>query len=154
MVSIMIDYSMTSQQPAVRPNLAAALEDRGFRITRPRQRVIGAIEEQGEGFTAESLCDALQDVGRATVYRTIRHLLEVGSLCKLIMPDGTPKYSLARVEHHHHTMCINCGTVSEFRDSTIERALRSIEREIPDEIVGHRMEFYVVCAACSTHGSR
>ncbi len=138
----------SESRPAVRPNLEAAIEDHGLRLTPSRRRVIAAIERQNEGFTVEPLCEQLNDVGRATVYRTIKHLLQAGALCRLIMPDGTPGYSLARVEHHHHTMCVKCGTVGEFRDSTIERALRSIGREIPDKIVGHRMEVYVVCAGC------
>ena len=136
-------------RPAVRPNLEAAIEDHGLRLTPSRRKVIAAIEGQGEGFTVEPLCDQLRDVGRATVYRTIKYLLQAGALCRLIMPDGSPGYSLARMEHHHHTMCVECGTVGEFRDSTIERALRSIGREIPDKIVGHRMEVYVVCARCA-----
>ena len=133
---------------AVHHDLINALEDKGFRVTSPRRRVAESIEVQDEAFTAEDLCETLPGVGRATVYRTIKLLVDAGALCKLAMPDGAPKYSLAKMGHHHHTVCVRCGAVGDFRDSTVERMLRSLNKEIDGEIVGHRMEVYVTCSAC------
>ena len=126
----------------------SVLEDRGYRATDPRRTVIGLLDRKEEGFSAEEICDEAPEVGRATVYRTIKLLLEAGVVCKLALPNGAPRYSLARVEHHHHTFCIECGMISEFRDVTVERLLRSIGEDISGDIVGHRMEFYIVCQDC------
>ena len=126
----------------------AVLEDRGYRVTEPRRSVLALLDRKEEGFSAEEICKELQGVGRATVYRTIKLLLEAGVVCKLVLPDGGSKYSLARVEHHHHTVCVTCGTVGEFRDVTIERLMRTIGDDISGEIVGHRMEFYIICQPC------
>ena len=134
-----------------RPDLLAVLEDRGYRVTEPRRSVVELLDRKEEGFSAEEICGELPDVGRATVYRTIKLLLEAGVICKLALPNGAPKYSLARIEHHHHTVCVTCGTVSEFRDATIERFLRTIGADISGEIVGHRMEFYIVCQQCAVN---
>lgn len=131
-------------------DLIATLEDSGFRLTEPRRLVAHSIENQVEAFTAEDLCETVPGVGRATVYRTIKLLVEAGALCKLAMPDGAPKYNLARVGHHHHTVCVRCGKVGDFRDSTVERMLRSLAKEVDGQIVGHRMEVYVDCADCSS----
>lgn len=131
-----------------RHDLIAVLEDGGFRVTEPRRNVIGLLDSKEEGFSAEDISDELPGVGRATVYRTIKLLLEAGVICRLPLPDGSTKYSLARVEHHHHTVCVKCGTVGEFRDATIERLLRSIGSDISGEIVGHRMEFHIICTEC------
>ena len=131
-----------------RPDLLAVLEDRGYRATGPRRSIVSLLDQKEKGFSAEDICIELPEVGRATVYRTIKLLLEAGVICKLTLPDGAPKYTLARVEHHHHTVCVRCGTVGEFRDVTIERLLRTIGEEIAGEIVGHRMEFYTVCQQC------
>ena len=133
---------------ATRPDLLAVLEDRGYRVTGPRRRVTDLLDRKGEGFSAEEVCNDLPGVGRATVYRTIKLLTEAGVVCKLALPDGAPKYSLARVEHHHHTVCVQCGTVGEFRDATIERLMRAIGEDISGDIVGHRMEFYINCREC------
>jgi Fe2+ or Zn2+ uptake regulation protein len=138
---------MTTSASA-KPDLLAALEDRGYRVTRPRRDVTSVLSQKQEGFSAEEVCGELPEVGRATVYRTIKVLLEAGAICKLALPDGVPKYSLARAEHHHHTICVKCRTVGEFRDSTVERVLRAFGADIPGEIVGHRMEFYITCQDC------
>ena len=133
---------------ATKPSLLAALEDGGYRATGPRRDVAGLLEMKADAFTAEEISTELPGVGRATVYRTIKLLLEAGVICKLALLDGAPKYTLARIEHHHHTVCVRCGAVDEFRDVTIERVLRTIGSEISGEIVGHRIEFYITCQDC------
>ncbi len=133
-----------------RPDMLAMLEDRGYRITEPRRRIIAFLGRKDEGFTAEELCEELPGVGRATVYRTVKLMLDEGVICKLMMPDGAPRYSMARIEHHHHTVCIRCGTVGEFRHATIERVLRAVGQEISGKIVGHRLEVFTVCSECET----
>ena len=133
-----------------RPDIQAVLEDRGYRITEPRLAVTELLNgKKGEGFTSEQVCNELPEVGRATVYRTLKLLLEAGVVCKLSLPDGVSMYSLARFEHHHHTVCVRCGSVNEFRDLSVERLLRTLGADIAGTIVGHRMEFYIVCLACA-----
>ena len=131
-----------------RPDLMSVIEDMGYRITQPRRDVVKLLETKPDGFGAEEIHGALPAVGRATVYRTIRLLLDIGVICKLVMRDGSTKYSLARVEHHHHLVCVRCGTVEEFLDSTIERLVRAIGAEVSGEILGHRIEFDVICKTC------
>jgi Fur family ferric uptake transcriptional regulator len=131
-----------------RPDLMSVIEDMGYRITQPRRDVVKLLETKPDGFGAEEINAALPDVGRATVYRTIRLLLDIGVICKLVMRDGSTKYSLARVEHHHHLVCVRCGTVEEFLDSTIERLVRAIGAEVSGEILGHRIEFDIICKTC------
>jgi Fur family ferric uptake transcriptional regulator len=133
----------TSQLDAI-----AALEDAGLRITRQRRQVVAAIDRKNGGFTAEDIAIELEGVGRATVYRTLKLLVNADVICKLALPDGTPMYSPSRVEHHHHSVCTSCGAIEEFRDTTVERVLRSLTREIEGEIVGHRMEVFIRCQSC------
>jgi Fur family ferric uptake transcriptional regulator len=131
-----------------RPNLMAVLEDRGYRSTAPRQAIVNLLERKQSGFTVEEISEDLPSVGRATVYRTIKLLLGEGVICKLALMDGAPKYSLSRNEHHHHTVCVKCGEVGEFRAATVERLLRAIGGDIQGQVVGHRMEFYINCYQC------
>ena len=140
--------SLSYQRHNSRPDLTAAMEDLGHRVTRPRRQVLDLLDLKPDGFDAEEITRELPGVGRATVYRTIRLLLDAGVVCKLALRDGTTKYSLARIEHHHHVVCVRCGTVREFRDSTIERLVKSIGEEVSGEILGHRIEFDIVCRDC------
>ena len=146
-------FSPAASRFSSRPDPLAALEGIGYRITEPRRSVVGALVDKSEGFTAEELCQELPGVGRATVYRTIKLLQQAGVVCKLAKPDGTPMYSMARVEHHHHTVCVKCSTVGEFRHVNIERLLRAIGQDISGEIVGHRLEVFIVCSDCEAGGA-
>lgn len=128
--------------------MVAALQDQGHRVTGPRLDVIDLIDAKSGAFSAEEISDELPDVGRATVYRTLKLLLEAGVVCKLQMAGGGPRYSLARVEHHHHSVCLNCGRVQDFRDATIERLMKAIGSEVEGDIVGHRIEIDVLCDRC------
>lgn len=132
----------------IRPDLLAVLEDGGYRITRPRLRVIDILSKKEGGFKADEICEELPDIGRATVYRTIKLLLEADVICKLNLPDGAPIYSAALIHHHHHTICVKCFKIGEFRHATIERLLRTLEREMSGEIVEHRIEIFTMCGEC------
>ena len=128
------------------PNLMAVLEDRGYRSTAPRKAIAKLLEQKQGGFTTKALGEELPWVGRATVFRTIKLFVEAGAVCKLSKMDGASMYSLARVgSRHHHSVCVQCGEVGEFRVATIDRALRAIGADIPGEIVDHRIELYVTC---------
>lgn len=145
--------SVLTAVASVGVNLSNVLEDRGLRRTAARITVTGRIEQLGSAFTAEQLCRDLPGVGRATVYRTIRHLVDAGALCKLPIVDSAPMYSIARGEHHHHTICSRCGAVGEFRHSTVERVMRSLAKEIDGDIIGHRMEIFITCNSCLTESA-
>ena len=129
-------------------DIMATLEDRGYRSTAPRRAIIRVLEGKQEGFTAEELSSELPGIGRATVFRTIKLLMEVGGICRLNLIDGAPKYSLARVGHHHHTVCVRCGNVGEFRTATVERLMRALGNNMSGDIVGHRIELYIICERC------
>ena len=130
-------------------DLMTALERHGCRATAPRRRIAECIARTGGCFTAESISRDLPVIGRATVYRTIKLLVEAGAVCKLSMPDGAPAYNLAEVRHHHHhAVCVKCGAVEVFEDQMIEHLLRSAGEAIAGQVLGHRMEFYVNCRGC------
>ncbi len=125
------------------------IETGGHRATESRRRVLDAVVALGDGFTAEELVAGVPGLGRATVYRTVRLLVDQGVLCKLTLQDGTPRYSLStKVGHHHHLVCLRCGGVREFRQSVIERMLGELEAGEVGTVMGHRVEVYVLCPVC------
>ena len=136
-------------------NLMTVLRDLGYKDTAPRRAIAGLLEQKDEGFTAEALSDELPFVARATVYRTIKLLTEAGAVCKLPMMNGAHLYSLCGVgHHHHHSVCVECGAVEEFREASIERLITDISADIPGEIVGHRLELFVNCGSCPATAGR
>ena len=133
----------------------AVLANRGYRATGPRKAIAELLAQKHEGFTTEALSEELPSVGRATVFRTIKLFLEAGVVCKLSMMDGAHVYSLVRAGHpHHHSVCVQCGAVGEFKAATIDRALRAIGADIPGQIVDHHIELYVTCGYCPADGGK
>ena len=140
--------SVMATTAGTKPNIMALLEDLGYRVTAPRRQVICLVDRKGDSFSAKEISSELPGVGRATVFRTIKLLLEAGAICKVALPSGAPMYSVARIEHHHHTVCVRCGSVGQFRDVMLERLMRSIGRRISGKIEGHRIEVYHTCQRC------
>ena len=132
----------------VRPDIMAILENQGYRSTAPRRAILKILEGKREGFTAEEIGNELPGTGRATIFRTIKLLMKAGVVCRLNLVDGAPRYSLSSIEHHHHTVCVRCGNVGEFRAATVERLIRALGDDIPGNIVGHRIELYITCDRC------
>ena len=97
----------------------------------------------------KTLCAICRISAAPPVFRTIKLLLEAGIICKLSLINGEPRYSLAHAEHHHHTVCVTCGTIGEFHAGTVERVLRLIGNEVGGSIIGHRIELYISCAECA-----
>ena len=129
--------------------LVSALVEQGYRITLPRKAIAGLLVQKHAGFTIEALSEELPLVSRATVYRTVKILIEAGLVCKLALMDGSHVYSVSRMgNHHHHYVCVDCGKVEEFRTAAVERMVRSVAADLPGQVVDHRIELYVACESC------
>ena len=129
-------------------DLLTRLESEGHRLTGPRRAVVEALTERHEGFTVEELHHAVRGVGRATIYRTVRLLVETGIVCKLSGFDGKPLYSLAHAGHHHHAVCLRCGTVLDVYRCGVDNLLENIELATGSRVMGHKLEVYVLCPDC------
>ena len=136
-------------------NLMAVLEGLGYKATAPRKAIATLLEQKRDTFTLEALSEELPSVGRATVFRTVKLLLEAGVVCKLATIDGSQMYSLCRIgHHHHHSVCVQCGAVEEFRAAAVEQLISAISAEVPGEVIDHRIELYVVCGLCPSAGGK
>lgn len=121
----------------------------GHRITAPRRTLLASMQGLGDHFTAEELAAAAPGVGRATVFRTLRLLQEIGTVCQVILDDGTLEYRLASGGHHHHIVCSACGAVDDFADADIEAVLGALVNLTDFAIQAHRLELYGRCARCN-----
>lgn len=55
--------------------------------------------------------DDVPGLGIATVYRTVKGLVEEGWLAPIDIPGQPTCYEAADLEHHHHFHCRGCGRV-------------------------------------------
>ena len=132
-----------------RPDIMAVLEDLGYRSTAPRRAIIRILERKHEGFTAEEIGRELPEVGRATIFRTIKLLLEAGVVVQA-EPAGRRGPGTASPASSTTTTPSASGaaTSASSRAATVERLMRAIGDDIPGDIVGHSIELYIICSPC------
>ena len=84
-------------------------------------------------------------VGYATVYRTLKLLVESGIAHQRQFGDGQARYEIAG-EHHDHLICSKCGLILEFEDAEIERLQEQIAERLGGfQVIRHRHELYGLC---------
>lgn len=138
----------------MRLGINETLTEGGRRKTGARQAVAKLIDRQDGHFTAaELLAEARArriSVGRATVFRTLELLTELGSLERLDLPSGEHAYvACAPERHHHHVVCRKCGKSAEVADSGLQAIVGELGRQSGFVIESHRLELYGLCPECA-----
>ena len=129
-------------------SIQQTLASEGFRLTGQRRALVEVMQGLGDHFVADDVVAAAPAVGRATVFRTLRLLQDLGIVCQVVLDDGAGAYRLASGGHHHHLVCSECGSVSDFSSGDIEGLLDDIARRTGYRVAAHRLEVYGVCPAC------
>lgn len=140
---------MPKRSSSLATQLLDTLEERGHRSTSPRKAVINAIAGQNKHFTAEELREQLPSVGRATIYRSLRLLVESGVLCRVLLEDGDLHYQLSHRGHHHHLLCVECGSSQDLLGCDIEGLLQTVSAAHQFQLSGHWLEVYGKCNHCT-----
>ncbi|HEX5149033.1 MAG TPA: Fur family transcriptional regulator [Candidatus Limnocylindrales bacterium] len=132
--------------------IVAALDGAGYRLTGPRRSLASLIAGQDGHFTAaELVVDARArrlGVGRATIFRTLEVLEELGLVERLDLPSGDHAYVACQRTHHHHVVCSGCGRASEIDDAGLRVVVREIARRTGFRVDEHRLELFGQCPAC------
>ncbi len=129
------------------------LEARGLRLTAARRAILSAVLERSGHFAIEDLVLDLKKRGirgsKATVYRTLPLLTEVGIIQPAVITGDVRSYeaSVGR-EHHDHLVCLTCGKVVEFEFEAFEILQREIAMRHGFRLEGHHHQLVGRCAGC------
>jgi Fur family ferric uptake transcriptional regulator len=120
------------------------------RMTRQRSAVIDAIRAGRGGFTAVELYDAARrrepGLSLATVYRTI-DLLRRADAVRPVAGSERGEYVRCSPGHHHHLICLTCGSVEETELCAAPPAAE-LRRRHGFTPSSHEVDVYGTCAAC------
>jgi len=129
-----------------------ALDHAGYRLTEPRRELAALVADQQGHFTAAELVVAARErrlgIGRATVFRTLEVLVELGAVERLDLPSGQHAYVGCDPAHHHHVVCSRCGRSNEIEDAGLRTVVQDVERQTGYRVDAHRLEMFGVCPAC------
>lgn len=124
----------------------------GQRQTRQRDAILEVLQEAAGPLTVEEVLERgqvrVQRLGIATVYRTLKLLLDAGSIQAVTLPTGETRYETTTRGHHHHFQCLVCDVVFDF-DACPVRILH--EGTLPAGFVveDHDVTLYGTCPDCT-----
>ncbi len=129
------------------------LEIRGEKLTEPRRILVRHVFGSHKHFDADELVRDVHDAGhgisRATVYRTLRLLVEAGLLRELRLTNRSAYEHDYGYPNHDHMHCTVCNRIVEFRNEEILKLRDAVSRAHDFRPSGHRFLITGVCAACS-----
>jgi Fur family ferric uptake transcriptional regulator len=134
------------------PTALTAIGRAGYRLTGPRRAVAELVVGQEGHFTAADLVAEARarrlGIGRATIFRALDLLLELGVLERLDLPSGEHAYVRCEPIHHHHVVCSGCGRAAEIDDAGLRAVVDTIAERTGYEIESHRLELFGRCPDC------
>lgn len=130
------------------------LKKRHLRKSRVRELVIAQFLKTKHHVAVEELLELCRQqephIGFATVYRTLKLLVDAGLAHERDFNTGRKLYENAESgDNHDHLVCLECGRVEEFEDQQIINARSRIARNVDFQIVSYRHEMYGFCQRCS-----
>jgi Fur family ferric uptake transcriptional regulator len=145
---------LTSPDAAISAAVAT-LRVHGERVTDARRAVIDVLARTHEHLSADQVVAALESshplVHRATVYRTLDVLAELGVVSHLHATGGATHYHLAAspAGHEHlHAHCRSCGAVIVIPVDALASASARIADETGFRIEPHQSTLVGVCREC------
>jgi Fur family transcriptional regulator, ferric uptake regulator len=132
------------------------LHSHSYKLTPQREATVRVLlEHEADHLSAEDVYllvkEKAPEIGLATVYRTLELLSELKIIHKLNFGDGVSRYEF-RTEgaerHHHHLVCIHCGSVDEIVEDLLKNVENKVETEYDFKILDHRLIFHGICHRC------
>ena len=135
--------------------LRQSIKTRGLKDTAQREGIVRFMAQAKGHLTQEELFERLRQrepgIGRATVFRTVKLLEEIGLVTRVTFADGVPRYEFAHGRpHHDHMICVTCGDALEFTSPAIERLQARLAKVRKFEVRWHRHEMFGLCARCAS----
>jgi Fur family ferric uptake transcriptional regulator len=132
----------------------ATLERDGYRLSAPRSAVVESLADLSCSVTAKEIADHLrrrgEDVGVASIYRTLELLDRLRLARRVDSGEGVARYEPVDPsgEHHHHLVCQNCGEVTAFEDNELERAIERLSHRVDYAVDAHDVTLRGECPDC------
>lgn len=123
----------------------------GQRRTGQREAIHKVIREAQGPLTVDEILGrarrSSRGLGIATVYRTVKLLLDADEIKTVTLPDGQTRYEAADLGHHHHFRCRGCGKVYDL--DVCPMSLRGLD-ELPKgfRVDGHELTLFGLCPSC------
>ncbi|AFY99258.1 Fur family transcriptional regulator [Calothrix sp. PCC 6303] len=119
--------------------------------TRSQERILNLLKTLKQSTSAQDIYVELrnreQNMGLATVYRSLESLKLEGLVQVRTLANGEALYSLAKQDKHHLT-CLQCGTSIPVNQCPAQDLEIQLQAKHNFKIFYHTLEFFGLCAKC------
>ena len=126
------------------------------RKTIQRSLVLEAVNKLHNHATADEIYDAViiehPNISKATVYRNLNTLSEMGEIRKLEIPGGADRYDHC-THNHCHIKCDKCGRLFDVDIDYISGLENNIRDTRGFDFTGYDIIFRGTCPDCKKHSA-
>jgi Fur family ferric uptake transcriptional regulator len=117
------------------------------------RRVAGTFESQ-RNFSADEVAAELNArgirLGKATIYRTLALLVELGLATEHDFDEGFKRYQMQLgAARHDHLICTGCGRVFPFDHPDVDRALATVTEDAGFAPLTRHIKIFGTCHECT-----
>lgn len=123
------------------------LKRKGLKFTTERALILDAVLGKDGVFEADELLtemlDAEHRVSKATIYRTLKHLLESKIIQEVLIDSTRAHYQLAFGQKPTgHLVCLETNQIIEFPTEQLDKLMNKVCKEHGYEPLSHRFVIY------------
>lgn len=131
------------------------LRDNDLRYTQQKKIIVDMLFGIDGHIEIESFLEILRNknlsYSRATVYRTVRQLLDAGLLQKVQILSGKVLYEPIKSNvYHAHAVCNICGDIIEILEEDLGKYVKDICEKLQFKIDYQSIHIYGSCRRCSS----
>jgi Fur family peroxide stress response transcriptional regulator len=132
-------------------NLTRVFKSEKLKLTPQRIAVYEMLKSTKSHPSAEAIYNTIKvqypTMSLATVYKTLKTLVEVGLVQELNVGEGNFRYD-ANAQVHPHIICQNCSRVDDIEGADLS-VINDIVKEHTDyKVLSNKTYFYGLCADC------
>ena len=126
------------------------------KVTPARRAVLEVVASTDAHLSADEIvsrvADLVPDVHRATVFRTLERLVELGLVAHVHLPHGATTYHLRQPGErmHLHVLCRTCGDVFDTDPALLDDVADALAASLGFRLAADHAALSGVCAVCAS----
>ena len=139
-----------TDEPLIQPICSIfrrSLKRQGFKFTPERAKILDSVLAKRGVFEADELLHEMRDAGqrvsKATIYRTLKHLLDANIVREVLIDSKLSHYQLSfGRERTSHLVCIETNSIHEFSAPELDDIANRVCREHGFDPLNYRFVVY------------
>lgn len=134
--------------------LRGELRERELPFTHQREAIARVLFESQQNFSADEVAEELrqrgEQLGKATIYRTLALLVELGLATEHDFDEGFKRYQMqVGAARHDHLICTECGRVFPFEHPDVDRVLADVVNSAGFVPITRQIKVFGTCHECT-----